>query len=385
MYILTRYAVWEVLKLFLAALVGLTLIFTLAIGVSRALGMGLPPAVMLRLFPLMLPEMLGITLPVAMLFAVSCVFGRMTGMNEIVAIKSLGISPMALVWPVLVLASFLSLGTIWMYEIAATWCRPSVKQLLYDSAEEIAYGMLRATHQCSCPPEDPLFSLNVKRVEGQTLVGVYAVVFSRGGQPKVDVFAERATLSKDPNRPELTIAFENCEITSGDQVSMQRPGEFQKSISLVPRAADPYHRDWIATRDIPLRIAEIEDSLRQLEPLRDAKKTLGESVATEEREISNWRLTRSKLKAEPYRRWSNGFTCLCFAMIGIPVAMIWRHADVLTNFFACFLPILSIYYPLLMLSEKLAIFGPLPPVSFWMGNVLLFGIAAILLRGIIRH
>jgi len=73
----------------------------------------------------MLPEMLGITLPVAMLYAVSSAFGRMTGTNEIVALKSLGISPMVVVWPVLVLTGFLSLGTVWMYEIAATWCRPA--------------------------------------------------------------------------------------------------------------------------------------------------------------------------------------------------------------------------------------------------------------------
>jgi lipopolysaccharide export system permease protein len=90
MYILTRYVVLEVLKLFLAALAGLTLVVTLAFGVQTALKFGLPPTVMLKTLPFLLPEMFGITIPVAMLFAVSSVFGRMTGMNEIVAIKSLG-------------------------------------------------------------------------------------------------------------------------------------------------------------------------------------------------------------------------------------------------------------------------------------------------------
>ena len=37
--------------------------------------------------------------------------------------------------------------------------------------------------------------------------------------------------------------------------------------------------------------------------------------------------------------------------------MLWRHADVLTNFFVCFLPILALYYPLLMLSDNLATSG----------------------------
>jgi lipopolysaccharide export system permease protein len=390
MYILTRYVVWEVLKFFLAALVGLTLIFTLVIGISRGLGMGLPPSVLVRLLPLILPEMLGITLPVAMLFAVNCVFGRMTGTNEIVAIKSLGISPMAVVWPVLVLASFLSLGTIWMYEIAATWCRPSSKQLIFESAEEIAYSMLRTNHSCSFPPDDPLFCMNVKGVEGRTLIEPWAVLSARPGQPKVEVSAERGSLSTglsdDQKSRELDIVFFNPEINSGDQLNMVKRGELRKTISLAPPPPERYHRDWMATCDIASRTAELEDKLRKLESLRDAKRALGEQPSpTEEREISNCRRDRNKLRAEPYRRWSNGFTCLCFAIIGIPVAMIWRHADVLTNFFTCFLPILSIYYPLLMLSEKLAIQGSLPPATFWLGNALLFVIAAILLRGIVRH
>ena len=145
MYILTRYVVWEVLKVFVAGLLGLTLMVTFGMGFSEGQKMGLPTMVMLRTMPYMLPEMLGITIPVAMLYSVSSVFGRMTGSNEIVAIKSLGINPMVVVWPVVVLAGFLSLGTVWMYEIAATWCRPSVARTVCESIEEIVYGVLQGS------------------------------------------------------------------------------------------------------------------------------------------------------------------------------------------------------------------------------------------------
>lgn len=101
MWIFTRYVVWEVLKLFLAGLIVLTLLVTVGMGVKEGLAKGLPPAVMLRTMPFMVPEMLGITLPVAMLYAVCTVFGRMAGTNEIVALKSLGINPMAAIFPFL--------------------------------------------------------------------------------------------------------------------------------------------------------------------------------------------------------------------------------------------------------------------------------------------
>ena len=92
-----------------------------------------------------------------------------------------------------------------------------------------------------------------------------------------------------------------------------------------------------------------------------------------------------RLQTEPYRRLSNGFTCLCFVLIGVPVAMLWRHADVLTNFFVCFVPILAVYYPLLMLSESLSTSGKLWPISFWMSNAVFIASGILLMRRIVQH
>jgi len=156
----------------------------------------------------------------------------------------------------------------------------------------------------------------------------------------------------------------------------------------------------VATADIPERIAELQNEqarlrsqLRQLERLRAANKALGvfespqdaASIAAKTAQIADNTELILRLRTEPYRRWSNGFTCLCFALIGTPVAMLWRHADVLTNFLRLFLPILAVYYPLLMFGDKLSTSGVLPPISFWMGNVVLAIPAILLLRWIIRH
>jgi lipopolysaccharide export system permease protein len=127
-------------------------------------------------------------------------------------------------------------------------------------------------------------------------------------------------------------------------------------------------------------------SLRPLERLRDANAALGVPESPKDAEkIDEYRRLIFRLKTEPYRRWANGFTCLCFALIGMPVAMLWRHADVLTNFFVCFLPILAVYYPLLLLGQDLSTSGKLWPIAFWMANVILVIPAIELLRWIIRH
>ena len=94
MRILTRYVLFDLLKVFLLTLTGLTLlIFVVLIGKEAVdKGIGLGP--LLRMAPYLLPQAMQFAVPGTMLLATTSVYGRMASYNEIVAIKSLGISPM---------------------------------------------------------------------------------------------------------------------------------------------------------------------------------------------------------------------------------------------------------------------------------------------------
>jgi lipopolysaccharide export system permease protein len=398
MYILTRYVIWEVLKIFLAALVGLTLICSLGMGFKEGLARGLPALLMMRTIPFMLPEMLGITIPVAMLYAVSSVFGRMTGTNEVVALKSLGIDPMVLVWPVLVLASFLSFGTVGIYEVAARWCRPSRERIVCESLEELIYGVLQKN--TSLDDERLPVSITVKRVAGRKLLNPIIVLKGQPGRPQTTIIAEEAEICTDWSNPAAPVLFIICTHFTVDiegAGSYFNPGTERFAVPISVPPPNLHHRDWVAMKDVPRSVSELEIEIKGLQKdleLRDlyskANKIIGNldakaNVERIKKQIADKERRIASLRTEPYRRWSNGFTCLCFALIGMPVAMIWRHADALTNFFVCFLPILAIYYPLLMLGEDLTTSGRLPPIFFWMGNVALVGPAIALLRWVNKH
>lgn len=400
MYIITRYVVWEVLKIFLAALLALTLVVTPVMVVKEGLGRGLPATVMMYIMPYTLPEMLGITIPASMLFSICSVFGRMTGSNEVVALKSLGISPMTIVWPAIVLAAFLSLGTVWMYELAATWCKPKGKQIVAESLEEIAMSMLYKNRSYS----DDAFSITVKRVANPQKPGdrpkLIQPTIKIKGPPAVTITAAEATIQTDWKNRQIQIQCVQSEFDFEGQGRMTFPGLETISKPLPVPQHDRFHRDWVAMRDIPTLIDELQtnlvqkqNELKKLEQFRDASKAMNlpespeqaQQIAAKRGDVDYFQFRINRLKAEPYRRWANGFTCLCFALLGAPVAMFWRHADVLTNFFVCFLPILAIYYPLLMLSDDFSTSGKLPPISFWMANVTLMIPAVGLLRWIVRH
>ena len=59
--------------------------------------------------------------PGTMLLATTSVYGRMASYNEIVAVKSLGISPMVLVWPTLILATLVSFVAVVLNDVAVSW------------------------------------------------------------------------------------------------------------------------------------------------------------------------------------------------------------------------------------------------------------------------
>jgi lipopolysaccharide export system permease protein len=92
-----------------------------------------------------------------------------------------------------------------------------------------------------------------------------------------------------------------------------------------------------------------------------------------------------RLYAEPHRRWSAGFSCLCFVWVGAPMGIWFRNRDFLSSFFLCFLPILIVYYPLLMFTVDAAKGGSVPASLAWLGNLCLLAWGAVFLRKVVRY
>ena len=104
-----------------------------------------------------------------------------------------------------------------------------------------------------------------------------------------------------------------------------------------------------------------------------------------EQAIANARYQLNRFRTEPQRRWSGGFSCLGFALIGVPMAIRRRHGEFWGSFFACFLPILVVFYPMLAVTVEQAKVGGLPPVAVWLGNLVLAAWGVWLMRRVMRY
>src|SRR3984893_6369047 len=101
--ILHRMILWELVKVFVMSLVGITGILLMAGIVAEASQQGLGPAQILTAIPLLIPSTLPYTIPATTLFATCVVYGRLAADNEILAIKSSGVNILQVARPGLLL------------------------------------------------------------------------------------------------------------------------------------------------------------------------------------------------------------------------------------------------------------------------------------------
>src|SRR5262249_48778394 len=69
--------------------------------------------------------------------------------------------------------------------------------------------------------------------------------------------------------------------------------------------------------------------------------------------------------------------CLCFILVGCPVGIWMGRADYLSSFITCFLPIVVVYYPLMLCGTGMAKDGKFNEVLLVWGANLLVGVVGI--------
>ena len=396
MRLLTRYVLAELLKIFLVALTALTVLLLIYGLYKQARDQGLGPEQVVRLIPYILPEMLRYTIPATLLLAACCVYGRMSGSNEVGAVKSLGINPMALLWPCFILATFLSLLTVWLNDVAITWGQAGIQRVVIEGVEEIVYGMLRTQRAYT----NKNITILVKAVEGKRLIQPTFTFAASGDQPAKTITAREAQIRSDGEL--LTIVFRHATVETQTAREVNRlildHFEYERPILDVSRQTDDTH---VPTR-VPMRLIDEEVAKVELEMSNYERRQAGQlglALATGDFDylaakdwsheaiiLQDFHNHLYRLFTEPPRRLSAGFSCLCFVLVGAPMAIWLRNADFLTSFILCFLPILFIYYPLLVFGVEQAKSGTCNPQIVWLGNGVLMVCGLWMLRAkVLRH
>jgi lipopolysaccharide export system permease protein len=408
--ILHRMIFWELLRVFLMTLTGLTGLFLLGLVVQQAAQMGLSPSQTLAIVPLLVPMTLPFTIPSTTLFASCVVYGRLSTDNEAVAMKAAGVDLYTILRPALLLGALTTAVTVGLYYSFIPRTQTMVQQQLLQDPEEVLYNMLKRD-RCFRPSNFP-YVIYVRDVQGRRLLDVVikrrAKVKAKDGnevyhgydfvaraqEARIIVDLEKATLALDPNKWVVWSEGANLFAAGSKPLDIPLPEMFSAKNAKSRVTA----LEW---EELPERIRELEEKREALQEKRRANRELAEKVKTSDRVLAKTLADQDPhyialsdemnrqirvVQYEQFMRPALGFGCLCFAVIGCPVGIWANRADYLSTFVTCFLPTVFVYYPLMLAGGGLARDGKVPmALGVWAANIVAGLAAALLTWRLIRR
>lgn len=366
--ILSFYIVGEIVPPFLLGLLAFTCILLVA-RILRLIELvvtrGVPMIEIGKLFALILPTFLEMTVPMALLLGIFLGLGRLSGDLEILALKASGISPVQILLPIGGVALLMAFATLLLTTLVRPAANLTLKKELYNIAKSRIASALR---EKIFNDDFPGIILYVEEVipPGNTLQGVL-IVDRRNSDRELAIFGKVGFLLSDEEGKTI-----NLKLFDGTVFEKEKkpPGFSRTHFSIYDFKLDP---EELLN---PIRQKEVgpkEMSLRELTQAVRAKRDQGLKATAELIEL--------------HQRFSFPFAPLVFALLGVALVLLpaRSRANRSWGLVLCFSWLL-VYYALLSTGKALAereliSAGP----GLWFPNVILGLIAFHLFRKAVRE
>jgi lipopolysaccharide export system permease protein len=411
--ILQRYVSGEVFRSFIMALLTITIVFVLFIVMTEATRMGLSPREILGLIPFVIPGSLPYTVPVSMLFAVTVVYGRLAGDNEIIAIKTAGQSAWIVLWPSISLGLAISVALLVGSRTAIPRANSMAKKAIIKTYEDGFYKFLKRDRELSNGAWEFVIKVEDVDVPKKELIGAWIKHRAAKPNPAVPrlpgdegeaayfdmiIWAEKARIRFDIEHDVAHVYLDKSDIRGnkdGTYFINDSEFEFPLPADLKKMVRKPLQE--MTASDLDAKEAEYID-LIALERKRQAF-AAALKIAAGRVEWVDWKgmqaafgdyaFWNSECKSfETERQMRTAMACgtFFFVFLGGPIGIRFARRDFLSAFITCFVPIIVLYYPLMLGGVNLGKSGIISPViALWSGNVLLFVLATLVLRPVLRH
>jgi lipopolysaccharide export system permease protein len=405
--ILQRYVMGEVFRSFFLALMTITTVFVLFIVMTEATRMGLSPGEIAHLVPWVIPQSLPYTVPVSLLFAVTVIYGRIAGDNEVIAIKAAGLSAVTVIWPGLIM----SLVLLAAGGEGIPTANLNARKAIFKGFEDGFYKFLKRDREVN-DPRLP-FLIKVKDVEGHDLIGATfkhrsekaknyrpATPNEEEGPATYDLViqAKRARIDFDLAHDVAHVDLEGSDIQQGGK---------ETSLVVNDKIDIPLPPDF--KREPPKRVQEMTRSemraeqanYRRLVQLERRRQSYSASLWIASGRVNRPDWAGFQRAFIDYKFWSDqlnlfeteiqmrvAMACgsFFFVLLGAPVGILFAKRDFLSAFISCFVPIILIYYPLMLGGMNLGKEGTVHPIlALWSGNAVLAVLSWFAIRPVVKH
>jgi lipopolysaccharide export system permease protein len=379
--ILFRMVMIELTRVFIVALIAITLILLLAGIVAEAGQHGLTPSQILAAIPLLIPSTLPYTIPATTLFAVCVVYGRLSQDNEILAIRAAGINVFTVISPGLVLGFAMSMMTMLLYFQIIPVTHAMLRALVFRDAEELLYSMLGK--QGTLSHANLPFAMFVKGVQGRKLI--HPTFKRRDSKGEIDLVAQAREADMRVNLAKGLLLVHMRHGTAS--FSDGSHGYFEDRVWDVPlptnlsseankRARDMTWQEILQKKDEWEKAAEKTQAEWDTCSKSQAENPDKAQVEAHLKNLADRKKYEKQqslfMDVELLMRPALSMGCLGFILVGAPIGVWFSKSDYLSAFISCFLPIVVIYYPLMLCGTGMAKEGKIDPfVLVWAADALM--------------
>jgi lipopolysaccharide export system permease protein len=359
---LYRYLLKELLPSFALGIIGFT--FVLLMGrilqlTELFVNKGIALLDILRFLYYLLPSFLVLTIPMATLLSVLLTFNRLSGDNEITALKASGVSLYQMTPPVLIFAFLAYAASTALSLYALPKANYASRSLLYHIASSKAHVGVR----------DRVFNddfeglvLYIERVIPKTFQWENVFIADSRNPSEVNtIIARQGEIRTDPQRLTVTLHLENGAIHKlGRQPEVYQKIDFNAydlRLSLKTGLKDKQNGE---KHPADMSLKELIDTIQALR----SKKA-----------DSNFQWIKI------HEKFSIPFACLVFSILGIPLGLQSQTARAGKSIgFAWSIGVLLVYYLLTSAGTSLAERGTVPiGLGMWLPNALFLALGIYLL------
>ena len=358
-----RYILREVIPPFFLALFVFTFLLMIPpiMGVAEELiSKGVDTMTILRLMATLIPQGLGITIPIALLLGMLMGLGRLSSDRETVALQACGVSLLRMLVPLAILGVMASLATAYVLIIALPDANQAFREITFRTVANRAEGEVKPRVFAEYFPNVVLYVREVSNA-GDGWSGVFLADTRSSEQPDIYV-AERGRVVLDREERRVDIVLTNG---TGHQVDPSEPDTYE--VHDFDEAVIGLDPDSVFPRTGPQR-GYRELSVAQLQDEADRMSAAGISPHRPIMEI--------------HRKYSIPIACLVFTLIALGLGVTSRKDGKLASF-ALGTGVIFAYYVVMYGAEAMAK-GALvsPQLAMWLPNITLglFGVGLVAWR-----
>jgi LPS export ABC transporter permease LptF len=310
-----------------------------------------------------LPFSLIFTIPWGLLTAILLVFGRLSADNELIALRSNGVSISRVCVPLAGIALVCTGICLWLNVQAAPAAQEKLRSTIFDLATHNPMALFGSDQVIDQFPGRKIY---VGKKEGNKLENIIVFEMNRSSLPVKVTYARTGMLEADLANKQILMHLYQARYQARDEKDPLDLRKIRDGINM-------------AEGTLPISLEELYEKQK-----RSWRSALSIEQLLEQLKSKNQR-ERSASRTEINKRFSFPFACIAFAIIGVPLGVTAHRRETSVGF-AMGLIVAITYFLFVIIGDALRGNPNVhPELLVWFPNVLFIVLGAFLFRRLARQ